>query len=106
MAYGFEKVCITPGGVGYHMVQGLMGLAHAVRAKASRHRFHTLALARQQQAGAIGLHRNRPIQVPRGLRQAIQIGREAFLLGAWRNRVGAHGQNLTLKMSADAESFS
>jgi hypothetical protein len=31
------------------------------------------------------------------LRQAIQIGREAFLLGAWRNRMGAHNQQLNIK---------
>jgi hypothetical protein len=31
------------------------------------------------------------------LRQAIQIGREAFLLGAWRNRMGAHDQQLNIK---------
>jgi hypothetical protein len=24
------------------------------------------------------------------LRQAMEIGREAFLLGAWRDRLGAH----------------
>ena len=42
--------------------------------------------------------------MPRGLRQAFQIGREAFLLGAWRNRVGAHDQHLTLE-KADREVF-
>ena len=30
----------------------------------------------------------------RGQRQAIEIGREAFRLGAWRHRVGAHGRTL------------
>ena len=40
--------------------------------------------------------------MPRGVRQAIQISREAFLLGAWRNGVGAY---VTLKMFADADLF-
>jgi hypothetical protein len=74
-----------------------MGLAHVVGTEASRHRFHTLAFPGQQQAGAIGLQWNYAIQVPRGLRQAIQIGREAFLLGAWRDRVGAHDPQLNIK---------
>ena len=34
--------------------------------------------------------------MPRGVRQAIQICREAFLLGAWRDRGGAHDQKLSL----------
>src|SRR5882762_8182657 len=79
------------------MVQGLMSLTNLVGAQTSRHRFHALALSRKQQAGAIGLQRDYAIQVPRGLRQAIQIGREAFLLGAWRNRMGAHDQQLNIK---------
>jgi hypothetical protein len=37
------------------------------------------------------------------VRQAIQISREAFLLGAWRNGVGAHGLQQTLKMFAEAD---
>jgi hypothetical protein len=44
--------------------------------------------------------------VPRGLRQAIQIGREAFLLGAWRNRMGAHDQQLNIKKWQTGWSFS
>ena len=74
-----------------------MGLAHVVGTETSRHRFHTLALPGKEQAGAIGLQRNHAIQVPRGLRQAIKIGREAFLLGAWRYRVGAHDPQLSTK---------
>src|ERR1700694_2088036 len=73
-----------------------MGLAHVVGTEAGRHRFHTLAFPGKQKAGAIGLQRDHAIQVPRGLRQAIQIGREAFLLGAWRNRMGAHDQQLNI----------
>jgi hypothetical protein len=74
-----------------------MGLANIVGTQTSRHRFHALALSRQKQTGAIGLQRNHAIQVPRGLRQAIQIGRDAFLLGAWRNKVGAHDQQVNIK---------
>src|ERR1700693_3427852 len=74
-----------------------MGLAHVVGTEAGRHRFHTLAFPGKQQAGAIGLQGDHAIQVPRGLRQAVQIGREAFLLGAWRNRMGAHDQQLNIK---------
>jgi hypothetical protein len=30
------------------------------------------------------------IRVPRGLRQAVEVGRKAFLLWAWRQSSGAH----------------
>src|ERR1700687_2112558 len=83
-----------------------MGLAHVVGTEAGRHRFHTLAVPGKQQAGAIGLQRAHAIQVPRGLRQAIQIGREAFLLGAWRNRMGAHDQQLNIQEWQTGWSFS
>src|ERR1022692_1647948 len=73
-----------------------MGLAHVVRTETGRHRFDTLAFAGKKQARAIGLQRDHPIQVPRGMRQAIQISREAFLLGAWRYRVGAHDPQLII----------
>ncbi len=37
--------------------------------------------------------------MPRGLRQAMEIGREVSLLGAWRNRLGAHElQHTTIKV--------
>src|SRR6202047_589741 len=97
LAHRFQNVFIPPGGVSHHVVQRLMGLAHIVGAETSRHRFHALAFPGKQQAGAIGLQRDHAIPVPRGLRQAIQIGREAFLLGAWRNRMGAHDQQLNIK---------
>ena len=74
-----------------------MGLANVVGTQTRRHGFHTLAFPGQQQAGAIRLQRYHAIQVPRGLRQAFKIGREAFLLGAWRYRVGAHDQQLNIK---------
>jgi len=37
-----------------------------------------------------------------GLRQAIEIGREAFCLGAWRHTVGAHEQQLNTRSYAGA----
>src|SRR6266478_2735813 len=83
-----------------------MGLAHVVRTEPSCHRFDTLAFARKKQARAIGLQRDHPIQVPRGMRQAIQISREAFLLGAWRNRVGAHDPHLIIWRTLTDKSFS
>src|ERR1700680_4007675 len=83
-----------------------MGLAHVVGTEAGPHRSHTLAFPGKQQAGAIGLQRDHAIQVPRGLRQAIQIGREAFLLGAWRNRMGAHDQQLNIQEWQTGWSFS
>jgi len=81
------------------VMQRLMSLANIVGAETRRHRFYTLALPGQQQTGAIGFHGNSSIQVLRGLRQAIEIGREAFLLGAWRDRLGAHElQPATIKV--------
>ena len=75
-------------------------------AEPGRHRFHTLALPGQQQAGAIGFHGNGPVQVPRGLRQEIEIGREAFLLGAWRDRLGAHElQPTTIKVGTATDFY-
>jgi hypothetical protein len=37
----------------------------------------------------------------RGQRQAIEIGREAFRLGAWRHRVGAHEPQLSTERCAE-----
>ena len=65
-----------------------------VGSDASCHRFDTLAFAAQHQAGAIPSQRIDAIGVPRSLRQAIEIGREAFLLGAWRDKVGARADKL------------
>src|SRR5579864_5802082 len=83
-----------------------MGLTNIIGVEASSHWFHALALAGQQQASAIGLQRNGTIAMPRGLRQAIKVGREAFLLGAWRWRVGAHGPNLARAHPGRPKKFS
>src|SRR5271169_3613770 len=41
-----------------------------------------------------------------GLRQAIEIGREAFCLGAWRHTVGAHEQQRNTRCYARTPFFS
>jgi hypothetical protein len=33
--------------------------------------------------------------MPCGLRQAVEIGRKAFLLCAWRHKVGAHEMSVS-----------
>src|ERR1700691_1306752 len=83
-----------------------MGLAYVVGTQAGRHRVHPLAFAGKKQARAIGFQRDYPIQVPRGMRQAIQVSREAFLLGAWRYRVGAHDPQLIIAECKIGKSFS
>ena len=55
-----------------------------------RHRLNALPLARQQQTLAIILQRSVSVFVPRGGRQALNIGREALLLWAWRRESCAH----------------
>jgi len=84
-----------------------MRLSNVIGKKAGRHRLHTLALPGQQQTGAIGFQGKRSIQVPRGLRQAIKIGREAFLLAAWRDSVRAHElHRITKKVVATLDLYS
>jgi len=79
-----------------HMMQRLNGVwAHVVGTEAGRHRFHTLAFAGKKQARAIRLQRDHPIKCPAACAQAIQISREAFLLGAWRTELAAHDPQLT-----------
>ena len=48
------------------------------------HRLHALALARQQQSGAIRLQRSMAIGVFHGFRQAFNMCRKTLLLWAWR----------------------
>ncbi len=43
--------------------------------------------------------------MPRGQRQAIEIGREAFLLGAWRDRLGAHDAQVIMQNFLPPSSF-
>lgn len=95
----FQHVVITPRGLGHDMVQGLVGLADVVGKQPCGHGFHALALSWQQQTGAIRFQGSRTIGMPCGQRQAIEIGRKAFFLGAWRYRVGAHEQQGSMEIS-------
>src|SRR5574341_2362136 len=76
------------------MMQGLVGAPHIVRSQSRRHRLHALALARQQQSGAVLFQRYMTVRMSHGFRQAIHICREALLLWAWRGGV-AHENNST-----------
>jgi hypothetical protein len=66
------------------MMQGLARPLGVMGIQASCHWLDALALTGQQQTLAIVLQRRVPVFVPRGLRQALNICREAFLLWAWR----------------------
>lgn len=55
-------------------------------ALAGSHRLHNLAVSGEQQSRAVSLQRRDAVGVPCGLRQAVQVGRKAFLLWAWRAR--------------------
>ena len=67
-----------------------MRLSHVVGGQSCRHRLDALALSRKKQTGAIGFQWFHPISVLGGSRQAVQIGRKASSLCAWRRRKGAH----------------
>ena len=83
-AHFIEQGFVTPGSLGDQMVQGLTNRLNVVRIQAGRHRLNALAVPGQQQSLAVILQRCVPVFVPRGIRQALYIGREAFLLWAWR----------------------
>lgn len=53
-----------------------------------------LALSGKEQTRAIGFEWFRAICVLCGLRQAVEIGRKALLLCAWRRRKGAHADKV------------
>jgi hypothetical protein len=62
---------ITPRGVGDHMMQRLMHTSHIVWSQSRGHRLDALALAWQQQPGAVVLQRHVSISVPCGFHQAL-----------------------------------
>jgi hypothetical protein len=66
------------------MVQRLAHRLNVPGIKAGSHRLYTLALTGQQQSLAVVLQRRMPVFVPRGVRQAFHICREALLSWAWR----------------------
>jgi hypothetical protein len=76
---------VTPGGVGNHVMQRLMHAPDVIGSQSGGHRFDALALARQQQGGAVAFQRNVSVSVPCGFRQAIDICRKASFLWAWRD---------------------
>ena len=72
-----EHGVVRPVGLRHEVMQRLVRRLHALRFYARCHRLHALALARQQQAGAIGLKWRRPIGVPKRPCQSLDIGRKA-----------------------------
>jgi hypothetical protein len=66
------------------MMERLMHATNIVGSQAGSHRFDALALSGQQQSLAVVLQGSVPVSVPRGVSQALDICREAPLLGAWR----------------------
>ena len=86
MAYFIQQCLVTPGRLGDQMVQRLARRLNIARIESRRHRLNALTLTGQQQALTVILQRRMPVFVPRGVRQAIHICREAFLLWAWRRQ--------------------
>jgi hypothetical protein len=81
-----EQCFIVPGSVGHQMMQRLVHAPHIIGSQSRRHWLNALTLSRQKQTCAAGLERNQPVRMSRGLRQAIEICSETFLLCAWRSR--------------------
>ena len=71
-----------------------MGLSHIVRSQPRCHGLDALAFSGQKKPFAIQFQRFHAIGVLCGLRQAIEIGREALLLCAWRRNIGAHADTV------------
>jgi hypothetical protein len=83
-AHFIEQRFVAPGRLCHQMVQGLAHRLGVLRIQAARHRLNALALTGQQQSLAVILQRGVPVLVTRGVRQALYVCREAFLLWAWR----------------------
>src|SRR5215475_1368795 len=79
------------------MMHRLVHLPHIVWGEPRGHRFNALAFDRQQQSLAISLQWFTSVEVPCGLRQALNICRKAIFLGAWRSGFGAHVQQYRTK---------
>jgi len=82
----FQNRFVAPRRIRYQMVQGLVRPPDIIGSQALGHRLDALALTRQQQSGAVSLHRRVAIHMPRGFRQAICVCRNALFLWAWRGR--------------------
>ena len=76
-SHGRQYRIVRPVGLCHEVMQRLMRRPHAPWLHASRHRFDTLTIAGQQQAGAIGLERRRAIGMPQHRRQCLDIGSKA-----------------------------
>jgi hypothetical protein len=63
---------------------------YVMRSQSSGQGFDTIAFTGKKQTGAVGLKRYSAICVPCGPRQAVEIGREALRLLAWRPRRSAY----------------
>ena len=87
LAHGGEHSRIIPRGLGDEVMQGLVGCLDMPRIEAGGHRLDALALARQQQAGAIAAQRIDPVGVTDLLAKSVYVGLEPDLTsGVGRNR--------------------
>ena len=77
----------VPRRLGDEVMQGLVGCLDMPRIEAGGHRLDALALARQQQAGAIAAQRIDPVGVADRLGQSVYVSLEPDLTsGIGRNR--------------------
>jgi hypothetical protein len=97
VAHPFEQGLITPRCVGYEMMERLVHALHIIRGQSRGQGLDTFAFTGKKQTGAVSLQRCYAIKVLCGSRQAVQIGRKALLLHAWRRRRGAHAHKLSVQ---------
>jgi hypothetical protein len=76
------------------MMERLMRLPYIAWSHPCRHGFDALAFPGQKKTLTIRFQRFHAIGVLCGLRQAIEIRREALLLCAWRRSIGAHADKV------------
>jgi hypothetical protein len=79
LAHRPQQRRIVPFGLGHHVMQRLVRRLHPGRRDPRRHRLNALALARQQQPGAVGPGRRRPAAVRHRRHDRVQIGGEPLL---------------------------
>jgi hypothetical protein len=89
VAHLLEQSFLTRRSIRYQMMERLMRRPHMVRTELCRHGFEARAFPGQKQTLTIRFERFHAIGVLCGLRQAIEIGREALLLRAWCRSTGA-----------------
>jgi hypothetical protein len=87
LAHGGEHGRIIPRGLGDEVMQGLVGCLDMPRIEAGGHRLDALALAGQQQAGAIAAQRIDPVGVTDLLGKSAYVSLEPdFTSDIGRNR--------------------